>query len=220
MIAMSLSRELTSSQHVANIYKIVTYGLVLYICGTHIGLNLFDLPLYIFCIVCSIVSTVRMIMTYGQDNFGRFLTYSIMTITFGYTCSPLMIKAHQTDESFVFISWCYTMLLFLVFTYISHYLNDELAQVLGLFCGGTLFLITFTFFLLLRFPGFITLGTGYLFLSLLTFCGFISYDTYEMHCRIRKGEVDYYYHALNIFLDVVNLFIKITECLIRTKRNK
>lgn len=218
MFLSTLSRELTVPQHVANVYELVTYGLASYICGAYTGLKLLNESIYVFCIMCSIVSMIALILMTGQNNLKRFLTYLTMTSTLGYTSSPLIIYAHQTDASILILACCFTLALFFLFTIVARRLNDELAQVLGLFCSASLLILTCIPFILLLFPDYITSSTAYLFLGLLTFSGFISYDTYEMHQRFAKGEVDYYYHAVNLFLDVVNLFVKITNMLIKKKR--
>ena len=218
MFLSTLSRELTVPQHVANVYELVTYGLASYIGGAYTGLKLFNGSVYVFCIMCSLVSMIALVLMTGQNNLKRFLTYLTMTSTLGYVSGPLIIHAHRADTSILMLACCSTLSLFFLFTIVARRLNDELAQVLGLFCSASLLILACTPFILLLFPVYVTSSTAYLFLGLLTFAGFISYDTYEMHQRFAKGEIDYYYHAVNLFLDAVNLFVKITNMLIKTKR--
>ena len=60
----------------------------------------------------------------------------------------------------------------------------------------------------------------YILFGLLTFCGFIAYDTYEMHRRFECGQIDHYVHALQLFLDIINLFVKIVRLLAIAKNKK
>jgi hypothetical protein len=217
MFLSTLSRELTVPQHVANVYELVTYGLASYICGAYTGLKLFNGSAYVFCVMCLMVSMIALIRMSCQNNLKRFLTYLTMTSTLGYANSPLIIQAHQTDTSILMLACCFTLALFFLFTIVARRLNDELAQVVGLLCSAYLFLLACIPFILLLFPVYVTSSTAYLFLGLLTFAGFISYSTYEMHQRLGRGENDYYCHIVNLFRDAVNLFVKITNMLIKTK---
>ena len=78
--------------------------------------------------------------------------------------------------------------------------------------------------LLYRFFGWIfghdTMNMGYLMTSLFTCCLFIIYDTQMIIEKAERGQKDVPAHAMELFIDLFNLFIRILQILMKLKEGE
>lgn len=209
-------KQLLISEHVSNVYQLVLYGLASFSVGGYIGFNVFNTYIAICCQVLTFVGLFGVILS--SNAITRFCSYLLMASALGYSGGYFFQESYAINQNNILFACLLTMSLFGVFTLVSKFLYDELAQVLGIFCIGSLYVLLIVPFFLLFVPYNVTLNTGYLMFGLVTFCGFVSYDTYEMHRRFREGKYDYYIHATNLFLDIINLFTKILRLLNKNEK--
>eukprot|EP01089_Gocevia_fonbrunei_P007319 TRINITY_DN183_c0_g1_i4.p1 TRINITY_DN183_c0_g1~~TRINITY_DN183_c0_g1_i4.p1 ORF type:complete len:123 (+),score=12.76 TRINITY_DN183_c0_g1_i4:290-658(+) len=88
-------------------------------------------------------------------------------------------------------------------------LGGFLGSALSCMCFISLFNIFFHSSLLLSLQ---------LYGGLLVFCGFILYDTQLIVEKTRMGDKNYIDHALNLFLDFANVFVRILAILSKDKK--
>lgn len=137
------------------------------------------------------------------------INYIILTIfTISYSCLVAMVVCLYTFSSVM----CALFLTFITVVSLSIYAwkTDKDFTI----CGGILFvsliLLIFSSFILI-FVGIPLLYLIYTFISLIIFCIYLIYDTQLLigGKRIQFTEDDYIYAAINIYLDIIILFLKI-----------
>jgi FtsH-binding integral membrane protein len=62
------------------------------------------------------------------------------------------------------------------------------------------------------------LYTFQLYLGLIVFCGFVMYDTQLVIEKASMGDKDYIWHSLDLFLDFVNIFVRLVVILTKNKK--
>jgi FtsH-binding integral membrane protein len=58
-----------------------------------------------------------------------------------------------------------------------------------------------------------------LVVGIITFRGYVAYDTARMYKRFRDGQYKYCYHAFGLLLDIINLFLDILRILVKFKKD-
>lgn len=212
--------EYEVSVHVHIVYKLVTMGMMMFGIGSYIRLYLYNalfhivfLPVLFMCLYG--------VMTHNSERVKQ-LSYLSSSFIMGYNSSSLLSATALYDNSIIPFAFTMTFVLFIVFTLAAKFIKDEFAQILGQFFFGCLTTLVISGFVLLFTEKSNLLEIIYLTFGLFTFCGFISYDTYMMHQRIKQGHLNYYMHALDLLLDIVNIFIKLVKLIyhLKNKSNK
>lgn len=206
--------------HVSNVYKLVNTMLVVYSIGAYMISFLLN---YIFeiTLISTIATFVFLFFTIFSDEPSKFYYCLMFALSLGFNSGYMIQYANNIDRSILPISILLTLGIFLVFSYIAKNIGEDSMVLLQSYLFSALWGLVVVGFLFILFPS--TFGGAellYCIIGILTFCGFITYDTALMHDRIRKGEIDYYLHATNLFLDIINLFIKILRVLAKLKDEK
>lgn len=213
------------SYHVNKVYDIVMRSILVYAlaCALNCGLmtyvaetelNMFLLKaLIVVSIVVSFV-TIFMIVFSKTERDKRFWT-DMLSGSLGISSSPLIYVAYAMDPSIIVFSTLGTLIIFLTFTFGSKFIKDENTAVMGSFLFSVLNGLVILGLVFLFWGPSQNVEIIYLLTGLLLFCGYIAFDTKMMYMRFRdqNGNHDHYLHAINIFLDIINVFVKLVRLL-------
>lgn len=193
--------------------------LMFYSMGIYMSALLFDWT--VFFMTSSVFGTIFFLLcyTYSESANGKFYNSMAMSTCIGMTSGHFVEYTNTIDPIFVPFSLAMTMSIFVAFTIVSRYIDDYKSMILGSIFGTLLnmLIVVSLFSIFIRLPKFsilIQMITG-----LLTFCGYIVYDTKRMQTEFIEGNIDYYKHAISLFLDFINVFINFLTWLVETKKN-
>jgi len=172
-------------------------------------------------IFASIITTVWL---FTLDFNARTQTkcFGLMSATALFTgiyLSPLINLAIDVDPQIVMTAFLLTTIIFVCFT-LSALLTQKRTYLYlgGLLGAGTS--IMFFLSLMNLFGRSQLIFNVNLYLGLLLACGYILYDTQLIVERAVRGDMNYVKHALTLFIDMVDLFVRILIILLKNSQNK
>ena len=180
-----------------------------------------NLLFLIFSIIATIVLVVTMFSKKGnQDHGTKFVCFLAITAIDGACLRPLMDRAIEVDPVIIVNALLYTGVIFGSFT-LASLLTKRRSM---LFLGGILssIMIGLTLGLLISFitgSGFISY-LGYNIITLVVFSFYVMYDTQLIVEKASVGDFDYNIHALELFVDLIQIFIRIVRILISLSEKK
>lgn len=126
----------------------------------------------------------------------------------GLSTGPLLDLAITIDPSIVATAFMGTSVVFGCFTLAALYAPDRKY----LYLGGTLLSLMSTMFWMALFNVFF--GSHFIFqlnlyVGLAVMCGFVLYDTQIIMEKCRRGDRDYVWHAVDLFVDFMGIFRRI-----------
>lgn len=197
---------------VSKVYKIIVEAIIYYALGCILNCMILSNILIFIGIFSSLVSTCMLFKK--TDTYKRYYT-DLLATSLGVTGSPLIYEIYMANPLIIIISAFGTFVIFLTFMSMSKYLTNENMIIYGGFLFGSLLSLVVVEIGLLFFEKSITTEIICLILGLLLFCAYIAYDTKIMYINFKNLEEkpDHYYHAVNIFLNMINLFIKLSRLL-------
>ena len=179
---------------------------------------------FLFLII-SIIATIGLVITMfskkgNQDHGTKFVCFLAITAIDGALMRPLMDQAIEIDPVIIVNALVYTAVIFGSFTLAS--LMTKRRSML--FLGGALSSILMGLTVSLMFSFF----TGVSFLSyfvynvitLIVFSLYVIYDTQLIVEKAHQGDFDYNIHALDLFIDLVRIFIRIVRILMILSEGK
>lgn len=196
---------------VSKVYELVTQSLLFYCLGMFIGYNFIVPFMHLFVTIFTFVSVFAFVLS-GNDSSKWFWMNSV-AVSLGIISGPVIAIAYELDPLILPTAAVSTTAIFAFFTYHAKNIRDENMNYMGSFLYSSLLASTIVGFVMLFFRVSQFVQLVYLGLGLVMFCGFISYDTKLMYDRFKKGETNYYDYAMNLFLDIINVFIKILNIL-------
>jgi len=205
--------------HLSKVYA--TLGLALFMCSlgamAHLRFNLGG--------VLSTVGAIGLmiLLTFDRDQQNipkRLAILSGFGFLQGCSIGPLVGVALDVDPSILITAFLGTTTVFVCFTVSA--LVAERRQYL--FLGGLVssaFSFTLIISLVNLFLGSRMLNTVNLYLGLFIFCGYVLYDTQVILEKVSAGSTDFVWHAVELFLDFINIFVRIVVLLLESsEKNK
>jgi len=148
--------------------------------------------------------------------FGLMSATALFT---GIYLSPLINLAIDIDPQIVMTAFLITTMIFACFTLSALLTQKRTYLYLGGILGtGTSIMLLLS--LMNLFGRSQLIFNINLYLGLLIACGYILYDTQLIVERAVQGDMNYVKHALLLFIDMVDLFVRILIILIKNSQNK
>lgn len=161
------------------------------------------------------------IYTYSMKYLVKLTSSTCLAYLLGYYAGLAINIANYTDPSIVVYASLITAAVFLGFSLIACVTKSEHILIFGGFMAACLMALCMTSTLMMIFPisiaGYEMLYLGCCVSGVIIFSGCVAYDTVVMIERIKEGDVDPFHHAMNLFLDIVNIFIELIKILIILK---
>lgn len=175
--------------------------------------------------ILSVIATIGLLITMyfnkGNQNHGtKFLCLVAIALIDGAQLKPLVAYAGEIDPMIVVNALIYTASIFISFTLLS--LKTERRSML--FLGGIISSVMMgmlfgSIFSLITGVGFISY-LGYNIIMLGVFSLYVIYDTQMIIEKAHMNDFDYTFHALELFIDLVEIFVRILRILIALSKEK
>lgn len=208
-------------RHLKNVYACLTASMLTAAFGS--GVHLFTEVLKggFLSAIASIGFLIALSLTpYDGKNqtkrFGILMGFAFCT---GLGLGPLMDVVIQIDPSIIPTAFFATTLIFVCFT-LSALWAEQRAY---LYLGGTLLsgLSMLCFLSLVNlFLGAQIIFQVQLYGGLLLFCGFVLYDTQLIVYKHKRGDKDFVWHSVDLFLDFIQIFRRLMIILAQNKDSK
>lgn len=208
------------SQHLSKVYSCLVGSV--FITAVGVGINM----KYNFGGILTSLLGIGVLLYMGMDqdktNYPKRISllmgYSLLQ---GFSISPLIQYAAQVDPSLILTAFLGTSTIFACFTMSAILAKRRTMLVLGGILSSALFLMLWL--PLLNYFLFRSqfLYTFELYLGLLVFSGYVLYDTQLIITRFEMfGDQDFVWHAMELFIDFVALFVRVLRILLRDSEKK
>ncbi len=203
--------------HTSKVYELILFMLLSYSAGIYASINVFghSTLTYLFFVLGSFYFLFMYFLSKSAN--GKFYNSMAMGCCLGITGGYLVEYANLLNSTFVPASLGMTVAVFSAFTIVSRNVDNNKALAIGSICGALLNILVFNgiLSLFIPMPNFITLFQ--VLVGLVTFCCFVIYDTENMHKKFLMGNINYYEHAISLFLDFINIFVNLLVYLVKYK---
>jgi len=137
----------------------------------------------------------------------------------GLGTGPLLDMAIRLNPSIIVTAFFGTCVVFGCFTLASLYAPDRKYLYL---VGMLLSALSTLFWLSLAniFLGSALLFEGMLYIGLIVMCGFVLYDTQMIIEKCRRGDKDYIWHSVDLFIDFIDIFRRLLIILAMKDSNR
>ena len=190
--------------HLKNVYGTLTLCMVTAVLGVvaNSALNLYNFHL-LFSLGTIGFMIALTATEHNQANEKKRLGYMFaLAFLVGCSTGPLIAYVGGTDPSIVFNAYVITLIVFGSFTMAAlHAESTKFLHLGGILSAALLCLLVTSFFSRYEF-----VHTAILWGGLAINCGFVVYDTQLIAEKRRRGNTDYIWHAVMLFIDFVNIF--------------
>jgi len=214
-----LDKELQG--HLKKVYSCLAISLLVAAFGAYVHVFTDILRANIFVTFGAIIALLLLYAT--PDNgrneklrLGYLFGFAFLT---GLSTGPLMDYVLKIDPSIVSTAFFGTCIVFACFTAAAIYAPDRKY----LYLGGILMSLLSTMFWMALINIFV--GSRFLFqlnlyAGLAVMCGFILYDTQLIMEKKRRGDNDYIWHSVDLFIDFMDIFRRLAIILAQKEERK
>jgi len=204
--------------HLKNVYSCLSISTAFAALGVYLAISeWFNYPLMAF--IGSIISMIWLFtLDFNVEN--QIKCFALMSATAFFTgvhISPLVNLAVNIDPQLVMSAFLFTSLIFICFTLSALFTSKRTYLFLGGLLGSAMSLMCFlaliNFFA--RSPLIFNVN---LYLGLLVACGYVLFDTQLIIEQANHGDLNYVKHAVFLFVDFVDLFVRILIILIKNSQ--
>ncbi|CAF2362557.1 unnamed protein product [Rotaria sp. Silwood2] len=157
----------------------------------------------------------------ARTQIKCFGLMSVTALFIGIYLSPLINLAINVDPQIVITAFLLTTTIFICFTLSALLTRKRTYLYLGGLLGtGTSVMIILSLMNVFGFGQSQLIFNINLYLDLFIACGYILYDTQLIVQRAVQGDMNYVKHAILLFIDMVDLFVRILIILLKNSQNK
>ncbi|AYV83992.1 MAG: hypothetical protein Hyperionvirus15_30 [Hyperionvirus sp.] len=213
-------KVLSVEYHVAKVHSIIVQMLCYYCVG--VGVNLWAESFALSVVGVFVSFGLIFALAFTVVEAYKKLYTSLFAFGFGLMTSVLVYEAYVVDPGIIILAVVGTSLIFVTFTGVASYIPASSNGILGGFLFVSLLVSIVASVALLFFPETTTANLIITWFTLIIFCGYIAYDTKEMYIRFGNpmAKHDHYHHAMNMFLNLINVFTKLLKLLQEQKKKK
>jgi FtsH-binding integral membrane protein len=206
--------------HLKNVYACLLIAMGAASLGIWLSMmGWFDFPR--LAMVGSIITSVWLFTLdfNAQTQAKCFALMSTTAFLTGIYLNPLIALAISVDPQIVMTAFLFTTIIFVCFT-LSALLTQKRTYLYlgGILSAGTS--IIFVLSMMNLFGRSQLIFNVNLYLGLALACGYILYDTQLIVERAANGDMNYVKHALLLFIDMVDLFVRILIILLKNAQKK
>ncbi|OQS03537.1 Bax inhibitor 1 isoform X2 [Thraustotheca clavata] len=137
----------------------------------------------------------------------------------GINIGPLLEVAVDMDPSIVITAFLATTVIFLCFTASALIEKRRTYLYMISFISSATMVMSFIS-IIYYFSRSSALYNAHMYLGLFVFCAYVLFDTQMIIERASLGDRDFILHALTLFLDFVNLFVRLISIIMRNQQQK
>lgn len=198
------------------VMPLFTLTIILTFVSSLIGFQYINILSNIFVfIILAIASIVVLIimLVWQRENLPLLLLFNLLE---GFTVTPLMYLANITNPIIIPEAFGITSIVFLIFSFIGWITKRDLSSLGGillvLLVIGLIFTFAQFFIKSLVFNLAVDIGVVLLFVAIIV---------YDMNKILRSySNRDYIPATISLYLDFINIFVRIVSILIRLKRRR
>jgi FtsH-binding integral membrane protein len=208
--------------HLKKVYSSLAIALMAAAIGAYVHVFTDILRANIFCTFGGIIALLLLYATPDNGRNEKLRLGYLFGFAFlsGLSTGPLMDYVIRIDPSIVSTAFFGTCIVFACFTAAAIYAPDRKY----LYLGGVLASLLSTMFwmgLMNLFVGSRFLFQLNLYAGLAVMCGFVLYDTQLIMEKHRRGDNDYIWHSVDLFIDFMDIFRRLAIILAqKEERNK
>uniref|UniRef100_A0A668RLS9 Uncharacterized protein n=1 Tax=Oreochromis aureus TaxID=47969 RepID=A0A668RLS9_OREAU len=201
--------------HLKKVYANLTLCTLVAAAGSCVCIVASLLPVFgglaLLSILGLLVSVIWLaVTTHSPENektrFSVLLAFAFFS---GFALGPVI---NSVDPSIVALAVAATAVLFVCFTLSALYVERRIYMLLGGVGPTLVILLVLTM---------IDLGSDTdTYLGVLMYCAFVMIDTQLIIGRAESGDEDYIWHCVGMFLDIVEMFRKITAIFASKDKNR
>uniref|UniRef100_A0A5K3F0F6 Bax inhibitor 1 n=2 Tax=Mesocestoides corti TaxID=53468 RepID=A0A5K3F0F6_MESCO len=198
--------------HLKNVYSLLSVGLIAATIGAYVFtfspfIQTYAFGLLLLSALASIASCCYIMFTQHTESqlWNRVVAFLIFTFSSGIGLGPLVNFAIHVNPSTLPAALLGTAIIFVAFSLASLLTRKRYFVYLGGILGTAIGVIS-TFGLMNIFLRSQALFQAELYLSFVIFCAFVVYDTQLIVFKRQLGDTDFVRHALDLFVDVIELF--------------
>jgi hypothetical protein len=200
--------------HVGIVYRLLTEMIMFYALGMYLGGLLPFLSYLSF--VGSFVSLFFIFSVKQEPNL--YWSHMAISCSLGAYIGHIVRMLYIFDSSIVTSAISMVFITFLTFTYAAKFVDEShMVPIYGLLSSLLTGLVYIGLFKLFFGGSYNMFENG---IALVTFSGFVTYDTFVMYNKFEKKDYNYYSHAFGLLLDLVNLFARLLEFFLNKSSNK
>lgn len=199
--------------HAGIVYRLITEMIMFYIVGAYLGQlsQIFTYLSYVGTFVCLYFTTT------ATTEESKYWSHMLLSTNMGMTVGNTLKMIYFFDSTIITTSMTMALITFLTFTFVSRFVKSSYAVPLyGCLFSALSGLLCLSIFRLF-FGGYHPVES---IIALFIFSGFVTYDTYIMYEKFAKGDYNYYSHAIGLFLDIINLFVRFVEFFTNKRTNR
>ncbi|KAM7538424.1 hypothetical protein Aperf_G00000061218 [Anoplocephala perfoliata] len=198
--------------HLKNVYTLLSVGLISATIASYIFtvfpfVQSWAFGILLISAIASIASCCYIMFTRHTESqlWSRIAAFLVFTFSSGIGLGPLVNFALHVNPSTLPSALLGTAIIFVAFTFAALLTRKRIFFYLGGILGTAIGVIS-TFSLMNFFIRSPALFQAELYLSFFIFCGFVVYDTQLVVFKRQMGDTDFIRHALDLFVDVIELF--------------
>ncbi|XP_028402957.1 bax inhibitor 1-like [Dendronephthya gigantea] len=213
--------DVPTKKHLKNVYSVLAMSMFAAAAGGAVHMFTQFLKGGFLSAIAGIGLLLLLLVTpYNGKNqtkrIGILMSFAFCT---GLGLGPIMEGVTQIDSSIVPTAFFFTTLIFVCFS-LSALLAEERSYLyMGGLLGSGLTILLVSSILNLFMRSYF-LYQVHLYLGLVVFSAFILYDTQLIVEKFRRGDKDYVWHCLDLFIDFIAVFRRIMVILAQNKENK
>jgi len=205
-------------EHLSKVYSTIAVSVLVSAIGSYV-----ELQTHLIAGALAMLATIGLIVWLSgtpKDQVSKRCTL-LLSIAFlqGAMLGPLIQRTLNIDPTIVVTAFLGTTVLFGCFTGMSLFAVRRSYLYLGaILSSGFTILCTLSFVNIFARSG--SIFNFQLYLGLMVFCGFIVFDTQLIIEKRFTGDQDFVGHALELFLDFINVFVRLLAILSKNKEEK
>lgn len=207
--------------HLKNVYSTLSIGLMAAAGGAFLHTKTGAGEWHFLTAIASIGLMIWLASTrHAKENVGkRVAIFVAFTGCSGVSLGPLLENVVRIEPSIISTALAGTAVIFISFTLASLLSRDRTFLYMGGFLMSALFWLTLTGFLNIFFRSTLIFDV-YIYGVLFVFSAFVLYDTQLIVEKRRRGDDDFIWHSVDLFLDAINIFRALLVILAKKEDNK
>lgn len=219
---MSMPLKQSTKDHLKAVYFLLTLTLLSCFATHHLALQHRWHPNFltqIGTIACMV--GVKM-MTNTRENYNTRVALMLLSGALsGVSVTPLIVTSRAIDPSIPYTALAGTVGIFLSFSLAAIFSkNNRSFLIYGGMLGSALSVLSIMGLINYFFFQSTTMAMMYIYGGLLVFSSYIGYDTQKMILEHENGKNDTVNHAIELFVDFVQVFVRLLAILAKNANNK
>lgn len=211
----------TIRQHVFNVYFLIFEALILATFGTLTQIYC-RFPFGAVLTLTFAIEIMLIITVATMDKTNNFRPYAFLSIAYllGMQMGDMVLMAYRLNPYIILVAFLGTVTMFGALSLTVYLVDNKQFLYMGGFlstCLSALLIVS----LVTLFIGVSEFThTVILFSGLVLFACYVLYDTSLMIEKFTQGDIDEIMHALGLFLDFANIFIRLLGLLMQYEQSK